>query len=130
MANWVIIRKGSSHLYVEYGRKHTGNLSAENIRLRIGSVVAVSLDLNRNLRKRDKTAGTYMDARALSAGGLSALTLVQIDDPVLVKEFQEGLESSAVSAHNFRLIIDLEGEKVFQVVPTIQGASSLQLRVP
>jgi hypothetical protein len=130
MANWVTIRKGSSHIYLEYDRTHTGNLSAENIRLRIGSVVAVSLDLNRNLRKRDKTTGTYMDARALSVGGLSSLTLVQVDDPVLVKEFQEGLESSVVSLRDFRLIINLEGEKVFQVVPRILGASSLQLRVP
>jgi len=130
MAHWVLIRKGSSPIHLEYDRTRTSNLSAANIRLRIDSLVVVSLDLNRNLHKRDKTTGTYLDARALSAGGLSALTLVEIEDPVLVKGFQERLESSPVSVHGFRLIIDLEGEKVFQVVPTILGANSLQLRVP
>lgn len=39
MENWVTIRKGSAHIYVEYDHTHTGNLSADNIRIRVAEVV-------------------------------------------------------------------------------------------
>ncbi len=130
MENWVTIRKGSVHIYVEYDHTHTGNLSADNIRIRIDPPWAVRLDLNGNLRKRSKTTNTYMDARALSDGGLSTLILVQVDDPLLVKGIQEAWKSDKAAIPDVTLTIDLEGEKIFEVVPRIvREAYSLQLTV-
>jgi hypothetical protein len=81
---WTSLKKGGASLYVAYGKTFTNNLFGYDARFRSEPSFEISLDLNQNLRTRNKTTNTYIDARDLADGDIDQLKLVQIVDDGLL----------------------------------------------
>ena len=77
--HWLTLRKGITHLYVEWGHAH-GKVFATDCRMLKGPPVTIALSLDKNFRARSTGSGTYIDAKALAEGGLREVRLVQISD--------------------------------------------------
>jgi hypothetical protein len=129
MEYWMTLKKGSVAIYMEYGYTHTSNLSAENIRLRVGPHLELALDLDRNLRTRNKETNSFIDARALAHGELTGLRFIQIEDSSLPGEIEEQLKQSAVSVQDVTLTIDLARKWSFRVAVEHAKGPWLALRV-
>ena len=81
--HWWPLLKGSAIIYVGYGGTFT-HLSATDFQMRKGPPVTIALDLNGNLRTRNKRSNMYIDAKALggtSLGWKVPLTLAAILGP-------------------------------------------------
>lgn len=68
---WYTLKKTAVRLPLSYANTFTNNLRAENIRIRTDTDVHIALDLNKNLRTRQTTTNSYLDARKLADGKLS-----------------------------------------------------------
>ena len=114
---WQTLRKTGTELYVAYANTHSGNLLAKNTRLRTDPHVELALDLNGNLRTRNREVNSYRDARALADGAIKRLELVQIDDERIIGRINERLASLRDPLRTWILTIELEGAYSFPVRP-------------
>ena len=80
---WFTIKTATTAIDVTYGHGTT-TLLTENVSIKPGDPFDVSIDLNKNLRSRNKTENTYVDAKDLS-GQMDSLKSVQIADETIVK---------------------------------------------
>lgn len=127
---WTLLRKGGTPLHIAYGKTYTNNLYGHDVRVRTGPSLEFSLDLNRNLRTRNKSENSYYDARELADGRVEVLKLVQLTDNYIIKRFRRVLAHAREVPREWNLIIELEGRHAFRVRPERDATGrSLFLRV-
>jgi hypothetical protein len=131
---WYSLRKTSVSLYLEYGSTYTGNLSADNIEAAaIDFTLMVKFDLNRNLRTRNKAENSFIDAQELAQGKINQLTCLQCDDKHVLSQLMNLLKrlinTEQAPNGNWRLIIKLNGDHEFDVIPEFRSPNTLVLRV-
>lgn len=74
------LRKTAAQIHVSYAGTYSNNLFADNFTLEDDQgVLTLGIDLSRNLRTRNKSTNTYIDAEDLAARH-QELESVQIDD--------------------------------------------------
>lgn len=132
MAEWISLKKGRIRLYVEYGYTHTGNLFADDVRLRTSPRMELILDLNHNLRKRNKNSNTFIDASEMAGGEIDNLKLVQLFDNYTLERLRDTIRSMAEIPEKWYLTIKLNGEHTFVIEPEFKGnglGRSLYLQV-
>lgn len=130
MNNWVTIRKTPVEVYVEFSSTPGDTLLAENIRVATSPEFAVSLDLNVNLRKRNKQTSSYQAAHMLASRRIKNLHMVQIDHDRLVEQIFQAWESTRSLNAEWKLIIECEGVMSFRIRPQRKsGSASLFLNV-
>jgi len=128
--DWIDLRRGGTPLYIEYGLTHTRNLTARDVRVRMLPRVELSLDLNGNLRTRNKSGNRYYDARELADGKMAGLKLVQIDDSYIFEGLLAALRRARRVPPHWSLVMELEGPHTFVVRPESPRTShSLVMRV-
>src|SRR4051812_24440024 len=87
---WTTLRKGGTGIHLSYESTFTNNLRAYDVRHRSEPQFEISIDLNRNLRTRNKTTNDYLDARDLAKGRIRFLQMLQISDDRII----EGLKAA------------------------------------
>lgn len=117
--HWDTLRKTSVIVHVEYGHAHT-SLFSENIAVRTGEPFDFSIDLNKNLRTRHKSVGTYVAADDLANGDISRLKAVQIHDKNVLDRIGSKLEHMETVPRAFRLHVALKGSHWFNVRPELR----------
>lgn len=126
---WTDLRKGSTHLHVEYGHAHTNSLFGHAVRARAANTVDLSIDLNPNLRGRNKSTNTYYDARELADGAIDRLTLVQLADEHILGGLERVLQHCNGVPDEWTLLVELEGQHRFRVQPQVRSHGTLCLYV-
>ena len=121
--HWRSIRKTTTQVHVEYGPAHA-TLFATDIRLRLGPPIALALSLESNLRTRHKGVGTYIDAKSLADGQITALTRLQLLDAKVIADVESALNDAEARARPWQLIVELDGKHEFQVQAPVSNTSS------
>lgn len=130
MDSWVSLDNGPVSLHVSYGSTYTNNLTASNILVRTSPKFILSLDLNSNLKARDRQSNTVVDAEELLNGGFNDMALVQLVSEGVVRRLGEILQAIGKVPKEWLLTISLRGERTFTVRPEPdRDLSSLYLRV-
>lgn len=130
MDSWVSLGNGPVSLHISYGSTYTNNLTASNILVRTSPKFTLSLDLNSNLKARDRQSNTVVDAEELLNGGFNDMALVQLMSEGVVRRLGEILQAIGKVPKEWLLTITLRGERTFTVRPEPdQDLSSLYLRV-
>lgn len=115
--HWWPLLKGSAIIYVGYGGTFT-HLSATDFQMRKGPPVTIALDLNGNLRTRNKRSNMYIDAKALAAGDIRRLTRVELPSGgKFLSHLRRYLDHADDTSTPWNLIVNLEGEYRFTVEP-------------
>jgi len=114
---WKKLKKSGVSLHVEYGETFANDLYGYDAKFRTGPPFEISLDLNRNLRTRNKTTNTYVDAQELADGDINQLKLVQIIDEGLFGRLASEIQATGGSSAVWTLAIELGGRHIFQVKP-------------
>jgi hypothetical protein len=127
--SWLSLKKGGSGLHVAYADTSTSNLRGYDAKVRIRPTVEISLDLNRNLRTKNKSENGYVDARELADGEIDQLELVQICDERVIDRLSQAVEMADNPASEWGLTIELEGQHKFCVRPDPDRSDSVFLRV-
>jgi hypothetical protein len=120
----ILLKKGPIHIYLEYGNTHTGKLSAYDIHLRTSPRFELILDLNKNLRKRNKNSYTFIDANDLACGDIKNLKLVHLFDNYVLKRLMDTIQSMDKIPDKWNLKINLNGEHNFIIEPELKGTDS------
>lgn len=107
--HWRSIRKTTTQVHVEYGPAYA-TLFATDIRLRRGPPVALALSLESNLRTRNKSVGTYIDARSLANGQITALSRLQLLGSNVIADVESALNDAEARALPWQLIVELDGK--------------------
>ncbi len=118
--HWLSLKKGPVGIQIAYARTFTNNLSASDFRTRISTAFEISLDLNGNLRTKDKLDFSYIDARHLAEGKIDELELVQISDKQIIRLIEQRLKAWGKESRVWLLRISLNGEHVFRVQPKVR----------
>ncbi|MHB8867483.1 MAG: hypothetical protein ACYC6T_08250 [Thermoleophilia bacterium] len=119
---WISLRKGGTHIHVGYGHGFTNNLMAHDVQVQVDSqAVELSLDLNPNLRVRNKATWPYIDARALADGDIARLSLVQLGDDHILRGLHRVLARSTPMPEAWALRVELEGSHRFEVSPEFKA---------
>ncbi len=121
--HWRSIRKTTTQVHVEYGPAYA-TLFATDIRLCLGPPITLSLSLESNLRTRHKGVGTYIDAKSLADGQISALSRVQLLDSKVIADVESALKHAQARARPWQLVVQLDGKHEFQVQPAVSNTSS------
>jgi hypothetical protein len=125
---WDPVRKTTTIVHVAYDHT-TATLFAEDIRVRAGDPFDISIDLNKNLRTRHKSVGTYVDAKALAAGEIGTLQSVQLDDDQVYERIGRLIDRLDSVPATWRLHVWLQGSHWFTVCPEARGQHSLIFHV-
>jgi hypothetical protein len=126
MSYWMTARKGSTLLHLDYASTFSNNVFGHNTRIRAEPDFEIRIDLNPNLRVRNKDTGTFLDARDLADGRMSKLTLLQLDDARIINMALRCLKKKDVRPKIWRLTLELEQEWCFEVRPEIKRSHMLQ----
>lgn len=127
---WISLKKGGASLHVAYAHTFTNNLYAYDAKFRAVPSFEISLDLNPNLRTRNKTTNTYIDARDLADGEINELELLQIDDEGLLDKLAAAIQSTGRSPADWTLTVELGEQHSFRVKPESDASGrTLYLRV-
>ena len=128
--HWTLLRKGGTLLHIGYGETYTNNLYGHDVRVRTQPSLEFLLDLNSNLRTRNKSENSYCDARELADGRVEGLKLVQLTDNYIIERLRRVLAHARDVPSEWTLIIELEGRHAFRVRPERDAtARSLFLHV-
>lgn len=117
-----MLRKGGTHIYIKYGLTFTNNLTATSVQVQTRPHLRLSLDLNTNLRTKNKLTDSYADARELADGAIAELKLVQISDEGILKRLAHQLMAMDDLPDEWILTIELEGTYDFRVRPDLDVA--------
>ena len=112
-----LLRKGGTLLHIAYGATFTNNLYGHEARVRTEPSLELALDLNPNLRTRNKSSNSYCDARELADGGIEGLNLVQLSDDYILGKLSGVLAHARDAPREWSLVIELEGRYTFRVRP-------------
>lgn len=130
MDGWISLVKGPVSLHISYGSTYTNNLIASDIRVRTSPDFTLSLDLDRNLKARDKQSNAVGDAEELLGGGFNDLAVVQLISEGVVRRLGEVIRATGQVPKEWLLKVALRGERTFTVRPEPdQDRSSLCLYV-
>jgi len=121
--SWTSLKKGPASLHVAYAGTYANYLCGHKTRVRTQPGVEISFDLNPNLRARNKSENSYVDARDLADGEIDSLESVQIVDDYIVDRLQSVIGLIHNVPNNWILSIELEGPHSFKVRPTFQPGS-------
>jgi len=119
------MRKGGVLIHVDFGQ--TADLVAENIQIRNSGRLEISLDLNKNLRTRNKQENSYIDALALSKD-ISQLRWVQLFDDAGLEKIAQFVESQHGLSECW-LLVELSGSHAVRVRPEFVRGAHLFLHV-
>lgn len=117
MESWIDLGKGPVSLHVAYGTTYTNNLTASNIRVHTAPNFTLSLNLDRNLRSRDKQSDIVSDAEELASGGCDELAMVQLISEDVLSRLEKVLRTIRQPPREWLLTISLRGERTFTVRP-------------
>ena len=126
---WRSLKRGGASLHIAYGKTYTNNLSAFNARVRTHSGCELALDLNPNLRVRNRSSNTYCDARELADRGIAQLSRIGIDDDQIIDRLRQAPDSVKLMERIWKLTIELSGNHSFRVRPQLDAHNSLLLDV-
>ena len=118
--SWTTLKKGGVNVHITYNGDFSNNLYLYNTQICIKPEFTIKLDFNPNLKTKNKTTNTYLDARELAEGKIKGLTLIQIDDNTILKQIDRILNMENSIPDTWNLIIGLEGEYLFKVTPKFQ----------
>lgn len=119
---WITLRKSGTPLHVSYGHGFTNNLLAHNVRVQSDERgVALSLDLNPNLRTRNRESWAYVDARALADGDISRLSLIQLGDEHVLKGLAGVLARNEDLPNEWALEVEIAGTHRFRTLPEFKA---------
>lgn len=96
-------------------------------RCRKGPPVAISVDLDRNLRTRAKGVSTFVDTLDLAEGRINTLKRMDFRDANILERLRRHLHYTENKTTPWRLLINLEHE--FAVEPEYSEPDHLLLRV-
>ncbi|MCI5168122.1 MAG: hypothetical protein D3903_19050 [Candidatus Electrothrix sp. GM3_4] len=126
------LRKTSIWLSLYFGDNHD-NFLADNIEATIGPTITVSFDLNVNLRTNNKQEWSYIDAEKLAQGKIKQLTKLECYDNYVLSQLKKLLDrlikAKQAPRGNWRLIIQLNGDHEFDVIPEYRSPDTLVLRI-
>jgi hypothetical protein len=117
---WRVLRKGPASLHIAYAGTFTNNLSSYNSRVRTEPSVELSLDLNPNLRAKNKSTNSYVDAKELADGQIAHLEFLQIDNDGIVQRLGDILNNGSI---NWTVTIELESTHCFSAQPKLENGS-------
>jgi len=128
MMKWIMLNKGSVNVFFEYGQgDFTSNLFITNTQIGIdGQDIYIKVDLNSNLRIRNKQANTYFDAKDFLDGNIKEIRILQIDEEGIIKRIVDVLRRNKVENGAWYLIIDLQGEHIFKVEPEYKSEDGIK----
>jgi hypothetical protein len=115
MSDWTTLRKGGTHLYLEYGHTFTNNLFGHDSKIRTNHDAEIHLDLTPNLRTNNKQSNEYIDARELADGAVARLTLLQLDDERIFEGIVRSVKRLPGPPRSWILTLNLGREWSFQV---------------
>jgi hypothetical protein len=121
---WTSLRTGGTLLHIAYDETYTNNLYAYQVRVRTEPSLELALDLNPNLRSRNKSESSYIDARDLADRRLGGLRLVQLSDEHIIGRLRRVLARARPVPRQWTLVIDLEGSHTFLVRPRLDATRS------
>lgn len=121
---WRTVRKGGFDIHVSYGHTYSNNLYAYNTRVRGEPQLEIEVDLNPNLRRRDKDSSMALDARELADGGIARLKLFQIDDPKLLGALEVIGRELGGLPETWLLTVLLNGTHRFRVTPELKQSGA------
>jgi len=125
---WDPARKTSAIVHVAYDHT-TATLFAEHIRIRASEPFDIGGDLNKNLRTRYKSVGTYIDAKELAAGEIGTLQSIQVDDDQVYERIGRPVQRLDDVPETWRLHVGLRGSHWLIVRPEAGGEHSLIFHV-
>ena len=115
MSNWRDLIKGDVSLHIGYGKTFMNDLYAYNSKIFPSSEeFHLSIDLNPNLRTRNRQVNTYIDARELADGEIERLETIQLFYSEKVLKKIGALYKDAGEPDTWTLTIYLEGTKTFK----------------
>ncbi len=123
---WLSLKKGPVGIHIACAQTFTDNMSASDFQTRISTTFEISLDLNGNLRTKNKLDFSYIDARDLAEGRIDELKLVQISDKQILRLIEQRLEAWGKKSRVWLLRIHLDGEHLFRVQPKVKERGSGQ----
>ena len=101
------LRKTAAHLHVGYAGTFTNNLSGDNFTMEIeGNNITIGVDLSRNIRTRNKSTNTYLDAADL-AERHAEFELIQIHDSEVCARLGATLVNAALHGQRPSLSLSL-----------------------
>jgi len=127
---WFTVKKGAVGVHVMYAHGGT-DLLIENFAVRPDDPFDVRLDLSKNLRTRNKTENSYVDAVDVS-NNIDSLKSVQINDETILKGVSKHIERALKTQgqpKRVRLCVLLKGEHWYEVQLTIPNEYTLMLEV-
>lgn len=130
--SWITLKKDGVNVYIEYNKVFSSNLFVYNTQICLKPELTIRFDFNPNLKTKNKTTNTYLDAQELAEGKIKGLTLIQIDDNTILKQIDRILNMENSIPDTLNLIIELEGEYLFKAAPKFQriiGSHTLFLSV-
>ena len=122
---WRTLRKTGILLHVGYGDTFSNNLYAHDSKVRTDPEFEISLDLNGDLRTRNKAENSYQDARELADGEIEHLQVLQITDHTTINRLAKFLDSLDDPPSEWILTIELEGRHSFRVRPDFRETGDL-----
>jgi len=125
--SWITIRKTPCHLYISYGHTWTDHLYGSNIRVRTDDGFQISLDLNPNLRVKNKATDQYDDAKALANGDIAFLNYVELKDDYTLKGIGTQLLRLSPIPKEWLLVLELNGTHTFKVRPEYERHNALEV---
>lgn len=85
------LRKTAAHVHITYGGTFTNSLFGDNFTLETkADTLALAIDLSRNLRTRNKSTNSYIDAVDLAARH-GELESIQIDERAVLDPLKAAL---------------------------------------
>lgn len=127
--NWTSLRKGSTGLHVATGVWYSNNLRAENSRARVvGRTLEISLDLSPNLRGRNQSSNSVIDAREL-AGRIHELSLLQVHERQILEGLHHLLNHHEAEGPGLILVVVLERSHRFRARLKESGGVGLSFEI-
>ena len=128
--DWRSLRKSKLHIRMGmYETEFTNNLSATDMEFRTAPRLEISMDLNSNLRVRNKQTNTYYDAQQLARGKIKHLRHIQLDGKKIIERLVKNVRLYGLSTDIWGLRVLLSGEHYFDVRPEVRGVFDLLLHV-
>lgn len=117
--SWNLLLKRAFGVHISYRTTFTNNLYANNLSWRLSPAFELRLDLNGNLKTKNRNLNSYIDAMDLSEY-IESIKMVQIIDNNVLKNIISVVKSSPTAKNNWKLYVDLKREFSFNVKPRMK----------
>src|ERR1700677_2239081 len=107
-------------MHIAYAGTFTNNVLSYKTRVRTQPSIEISLDLNPNLKSRNKSTNSYVDAKGLADGQIARLEFVQIDDERILEGLGDILDDLS---NDWTVTIELGGTHSVMARPRLENGS-------